>query len=116
MTARCTWATSWCVGSRTRARRSTSGRYCRWWKTTTGSSVPSAPSFDLVVAGGRVVDPAGAGVLDADVGVLDGRVAAVEAGLVGSNVVDASGLLVVPGLIDLHTHVLPRFTYWGIDP
>jgi dihydroorotase len=79
--------------------------------------VPSARSFDLVVAGGRVVDPAGAGVLDADVGVRDGRVAAVAPGLRGAGtVVDASGLLVVPGLVDLHTHVLPRFTYWGIDP
>jgi hypothetical protein len=43
-------------------------------------------------------------------------VVAVEPGLTGADVVDASGLLVAPGLVDLHTHVLPRFTYWGIDP
>jgi dihydroorotase len=65
-----------------------------------------------------VVDPAGVGVLDADVGVRDGRIAAVAPALdrVGAAIADAAGLLVVPGLVDLHTHVMPRFTYWGVDP
>ena len=65
-----------------------------------------------------MVDPARAGVLDADVGVRDGRIAAVAPALerVGAVIVDAAGLLVVPGLVDLHTHVVPRFTYWGVDP
>ena len=66
-------------------------------------------AFDLVIAGGRVV-----GVGDVDVGVRDGRIAAVGPRLDGP-AVDATGLLVVPGLVDLHTHVLPRFTFWGID-
>jgi dihydroorotase len=80
--------------------------------------VRSGRCFDLIVAGGRVVDPAGAGVLDADVGVRDGRIAAVAPALerVGAAIADAAGLLVVPGLVDLHTHVVPRFTYWGVDP
>ena len=67
--------------------------------------------FDLVIRQGRVIDP-GAGIdRQLDVGFRDGRVAALEAGLPVDNVervVDASGRLVVPGLIDLHTHV-----YWG---
>ena len=65
-----------------------------------------------------MVDPAGVGVLDADVGVRDGRIAAVAPALehVGAAIADAAGLLVVPGLVDLHTHVVPRFTYWGVDP
>ena len=67
-------------------------------------------SFDLVIAGGRVV---GAG--DVDVGVRDGRIAAIGPALDGAVVVDAAGLLVTPGLVDLHTHVIPRFTYWGIE-
>jgi dihydroorotase len=80
--------------------------------------VRSGRCFDLVVAGGRVLDPAGVGVLDADVGVRDGRIAAVAPALerVGAAIADAAGLLVVPGLVDLHTHVVPRFTYWGVDP
>jgi dihydroorotase len=67
--------------------------------------------FSLVIRNGRVLDP-GAGIDGVmDVGVSDGRIAAVERGLPVDNVekvVDATGKIVVPGLIDLHTHV-----YWG---
>src|SRR3954468_20796668 len=67
--------------------------------------------FDLVVRGGRVLDP-GSGIDGSlDVGFADGKVAAVEPALPIDNagaVVDATDRLVVPGLIDLHTHV-----YWG---
>ncbi len=71
---------------------------------------------DLVLRGGRVLDP-GAGIDErADLGVRDGRVAAIGAGLEGAEVVDAAGLLVVPGLVDLHTHVLAGFSFWGVDP
>src|SRR5690349_13996351 len=71
-------------------------------------------AHDLVITGGRVLDSAGDRV--ADVAVRDGRITAVGGGLTGNRVVDAGGLLVVAGLVDLHTHVLPRFTYWGVDP
>jgi len=71
--------------------------------------------FDLIVRGGRVIDPSQD--LDAvtDVGIIGPRVAAIGTDLlargVRSEVVDASGLLVTPGWIDLHTHV-----YWGVAP
>lgn len=67
--------------------------------------------YDLLVRGGRVVDPASGLDAQRDVGVKDGRVAAIEAGLPPDDalrVVDASGCLVTPGLIDMHSHV-----YWG---
>lgn len=66
--------------------------------------------LDLILKGGRIVDPANGRDELADIGFADGRVAAVGSGLPlrGTSVVDASGLIVVPGLIDLHTHV-----YWG---
>lgn len=62
---------------------------------------------DLVVAGGRVVDASGE--READVVVADGRIVEVGPGLAsqhaGVQVLDASGCLVSPGLVDLHTHL-----------
>ncbi len=66
---------------------------------------PAGGPYDLVVANGRVVDPASG--LDAvrHVGVRDGRVAAVsEEPLDGERTIDASGLVVAPGFVDLHEH------------
>lgn len=62
--------------------------------------------MDLVIRGGTVVDGSGAQPRTADVGIADGRV--VEVGRVsapaGARVVDADGLLVTPGFVDIHTH------------
>ena len=60
---------------------------------------------DLVISGGTVVTPRGS--LTADVAVTDGRVERVGPGLEASGAerVDASGLLVLPGVIDVHTHL-----------
>jgi dihydropyrimidinase len=63
----------------------------------------SARPFDLVVRGGRVVDRDRDEA--ADVGVVDGRVAAVGPGLEGRRVVDATGMLVIPGAVDGHVHI-----------
>src|SRR5437660_1177098 len=63
---------------------------------------------DLVLRGGRVIDPASGRDERTDIAFGEGKVAAVGHDLTGGEVVDARGLLVVPGLIDLHTHV-----YWG---
>ena len=63
--------------------------------------------YDLVIRGGRVIDPASR--LDAvrDVAIAGGRIAAVSANLTkdGVETIDARGKLVVPGLLDIHTHV-----------
>jgi len=62
--------------------------------------------YDLVIKGGRVIDPSLR--LDAvrDVGIAAGRIAAVEPtiGAAAAATLDARGKLVVPGLIDIHTH------------
>ncbi len=65
----------------------------------------STAVYDLVIRGGRVVDPDTG--LDAirNVGITDGRIAAVsEQPLAGTEVVDAAGLIVAPGFINLHSH------------
>jgi dihydroorotase len=51
----------------------------------------------------------------ADVAIDDGRIAAVGADLEGRERVEARGLLVVPGLIDLHVHVYDGVSHYGID-
>jgi dihydroorotase len=76
-------------------------------------------SYDLLLAGGEVIDVGGGHVGRYDVGVRGGRIAAVAPALpreAAREVVDAGGKLITPGLVDLHTHVHPGATYWGIDP
>ena len=80
----------------------------------------SADRLDVVVRGGRVLDP-GRGV-DAvmDVGIADGRIARVEPVIgrgVARRVVDARGKLVIPGMIDTHAHVYEHVTgSFGLNP
>ena len=59
---------------------------------------------DLVLKGGRVVDATGSRVADVVVGD-DGRIAAVGSDLKADRVLDASGCVIAPGLVDLHTHL-----------
>src|SRR6185503_6673946 len=61
--------------------------------------------FDLIIRGGTVADGTGEGTREADIAVKDGRIAAV--GTVpgkGAEELDAKGLLVTPGFVDIHTH------------
>ena len=62
--------------------------------------------FDVLIRGGRVVDGSGAPATAGDVGIRDGRIAAVGGGLTdaASKTIDATGLTVCPGFIDIKTH------------
>ena len=67
-------------------------------------------TFDLLLRNARVIDPSQAIDGVQDVALKDGKVAAIGPSLSGDakDVTDLTGLIVTPGLIDLHTHV-----YWG---
>ena len=75
--------------------------------------------YDLLVKGGEVVDPATNTRGLFDVGIVAGRIAEVAPTLASElavQVLDASGQIVTPGLIDLHTHVFHGSTFWGVRP
>ncbi|WP_274627782.1 amidohydrolase/deacetylase family metallohydrolase [Arvimicrobium flavum] len=67
--------------------------------------------YDLLVKGGRLIDPQSGVDARRDIAVADGRIAAIESDIPtdrARDVIDAAGRIVTPGLIDLHSHV-----YWG---
>jgi dihydroorotase len=67
-----------------------------------------APSYDLLLKGGRVIDPKNNIDEVRDVAIRGDRIAAVEASLPASSArktIDVSGLYVTPGLVDIHVHV-----------
>ena len=72
--------------------------------------------FDLIIRGGTVVDGTGSPGVTADVGVRDGRIAAVGAdlGAKAADVIDAAGAIVTPGFVDIHTHYDGQAT-WDQD-
>ena len=78
------------------------------------AQTPANPKFDLLIRGGRVIDPKRNFSSDADVGILNGKVAAIAPNLdaaAARNVLDARGRIVTPGLVDIHVHV-----YDGVAP
>ena len=69
--------------------------------------------FDLIVRGGFVIDGTGLPRRRVDVGVRDGRVAALAHldGETAETEIDADGLIVAPGIVDVHTHYDPQITF-----
>ena len=71
-------------------------------------------THDIVIRGGTVVDGTGGETFSADVGVKDGRIAEIgKIASKGAREIDADGLTVTPGFIDLHTHLDAQI---GWDP
>jgi dihydroorotase len=83
----------------------------------TNAAMRPDDKFDLVVKGGEVLDPSQSLRGKRDVGIRYGVVEAIEAEIPATRalrILDASGKLVTPGLVDLHTHVYPYGSAIGI--
>lgn len=84
------------------------------------------PEFDLLIKGGHVIDGKNGVNAVRDVAIKGGKIAAVAANIAATRAaktVDASGLYVTPGLVDIHVHVFQgttRNSYangnWGLQP
>ena len=70
--------------------------------------------YDLIVRGGTVVNGSGLARRRGDVAVRDGvivKVGVLEDDASADSVIDASGMIVAPGIVDLHTHYDPQLTF-----
>ena len=88
--------------------------------TVAGAALAHAQQrFDILIRNGTVCDPASGAKRRADVGIAGGKIAAIENSIAanrGTDVVEAKGLYVTPGLVDLHTHCFGGATTTGIFP
>jgi dihydroorotase len=76
-------------------------------------AAPAAAEYDLLIKGGHVLDPRNSINAVRDVALKDGKVAAIAQNIPPARAVktiDAGGLYVTPGLVDIHVHVFPGLT------
>ena len=73
-----------------------------------------APTYDVLIRGGRVIDPSQAISAESDVAIRQGKIARIAPNIPeaeASHVLDARRMIVTPGLVDVHVHV-----YDGVAP
>lgn len=83
----------------------------------TGLNQERREIFDLVISGGHLVDPAAGMNAALDIGIAGGRVVQIAEHILpseGRRVIDATGRIVTPGLIDVHVHVFDGVAQVGI--
>ena len=62
-------------------------------------------ALDLKITGGTVIDGTGAPRFQADIGIKDGKIVAIgEVTEAAEQTIDATGYIVTPGFVDIHTH------------
>ena len=82
-----------------------------------GHAQASPPTFDIVVRHGTVIDGSGTPRYDADIGIRNGFIAAIGdlAGASAATEIEAKGLFVTPGFINIHSHASPDALPTGGD-
>src|SRR5947209_2258937 len=78
-----------------------------------GMPVSTEPQFDCILRGGALLDGTGAAPYSADIGIRDDRITQIGdlSRSTAGSCIDASGLHVAPGFIDIHTHSDISVTY-----
>lgn len=79
----------------------------------------ATPRYDLLIAGGRVVDPSQALSAQRDIAIAAGAIVRIDANIPrhqARDVLDARGKIVTPGLIDMHGHVYDSAIPISVDP
>lgn len=86
--------------------RPLSGAFCAACVVVLAAGLTAQPAFDVLIRNGRVLDGAGNPWRRADIGIAAGRIDAVGrlADRTAARVIDAEGLTVAPGFIDVHSH------------
>jgi dihydroorotase len=80
---------------------------------------PGSTEFDLLIKGGKVIDPSQNLEEECDVAIRDGKIVRSERDIPANRarqVLNATGMIVTPGLIDVHVHVLPYVGETGTEP
>jgi dihydroorotase len=75
-------------------------------------------TYELLLKGGRVIDPSQSFNGPADVAIASGRIAAIARDIDAAEsdkTVPVAGQIVIPGLVDLHTHGFAGVSHWGVD-
>ncbi|MBQ6971141.1 MAG: metallo-dependent hydrolase [Synergistaceae bacterium] len=72
--------------------------------------------MDFLITGGEILDPSAKTRTRADIAIVDGKIAKPESGRTYRQVIDASGCIVTPGLIDYHTHYFLNGSENGVNP
>jgi dihydroorotase len=85
--------------------------------TGSAQALVNAGKYDLVIKGGEIIDPSQSLRARRDIGIRLGKIEALEADIPASQalrLIDASGHIVTPGLVDLHAHVYPYGSAIGL--
>ena len=85
---------------------------------TMAHTLPRPAKEELLLKGGRVIDPSQSFNAVADVALAGGRIAAIARDIDARDAdrtVPVAGHLVTPGLVDLHTHGFAGISHWGVD-